>query len=134
MTDIKLRTRAAFTAQASAAITADAFSGGSQTDFDTASAGNADGCDHFDVEVDVTAGPSSDAVCEIWCEPLEHDGAGYASAYRIATVPISIVASSAAKYHVPIYNVPRKGRLKIKALNYGFTASLSVIPRYYSDT
>jgi hypothetical protein len=134
MADFKLRTRAAFTAQASAAITADTLSGGTTTDFDTASGGNADGSDHFDAEVDVTSGPSSTAVCEIWCEALQHDGSDYAAAYRIATVPIPIAASTAAKYHVPIYNVPRKGKLKLKAVNFGFTASLSVIPRYYSDT
>lgn len=135
MTDIKLRTRAAFTAQVSAAITADTLSAGAATAWNAAASGNADGCDHAEGEVDVTTGPSGgSAVCEIWCEPEQHDGSDYQQGYRIATVPIEIGSGATGKFPVNIYNIPQRCNLKLKAITRGFTAALSVKPRYYSDT
>lgn len=135
MTDIKLRTRAAFTAQASAAITADSLSTGDPVAWDATSGGNADGSDHAECEVDVTTGPSGgSAICEIWCEPEQHDGGDYQKGYRIATVPFEIGSGETGKFPVMVWDVPQKCLLKLKAVLRGFTASLSVKPRYYSDT
>ncbi|MCK5915728.1 MAG: hypothetical protein KAG92_06285, partial [Deltaproteobacteria bacterium] len=54
------------TAQASMAIAGNAFSGGALVQMKKASGQNSDGAQWFDVFIDVTVAPSSDAEAEIW--------------------------------------------------------------------
>lgn len=118
------------TAQASNAITADAMSGGVKTDINIESGGNADGANWLDCYIDVTAAPGSEASCELYLEGSP-DGANFAGVEYALTckVPVAI-----GRYHLgPLMVLPRNMRLSIKAIAFGFTASLSVVPRYIAD-
>ena len=67
--EVRKKLRAAFVAQASAAITADAFSGGTETPLDNTYDGGSENClgaDHARMSINVTAAPSSEAIAEIW--------------------------------------------------------------------
>ena len=118
----------AFTCQASAAITADAFSGGTQTDFDSTASGNVDGQFEAEIEVDVTAW-TADARCEVYQEALQHDGVGYAAPNLIGSVAITAVD----KYIVHASNLSEKGKILLKAITTGFTASASMRGIYPAD-
>lgn len=110
------------TVQASAAISADAFSGGAQTQLDNSSTG----ADWLLFEIDVTAAPSSNAVAAIYEEAEEQDGAGDSAERLVGS--IAILSAGTDKYSLPVMVVPNKAKYKIKAINYGFTAALTVIP------
>ena len=134
MANYYIRSTSAVTAQASAAITADALSTGTKTEIDTTSSGNANGVHALEFEIDVTVAPTTAGYAEIWCEPLQHDGTGNSAEFRISKVPIQI-ATSADKY-LCFYDgvIPEKANYIIKAMDFGFTASLSVRGKYASDT
>ena len=124
----------AVTAQASAAISADSLSTGTKTQISLASGGNADGAYALEFEIDVTSAPTTAGYAEVWCEPLQHDGVGDSAPFRCARVPIQI-ATSADKYLCEFDGgIPEKANYIIKAIDYGFTASLSVRGKYASDT
>ena len=126
-----IRYGTAFTAQASAAITADAFSGGTETEFDTSSSGNADGAEDLHCEIDVTTAPSTATTCEIWMAARQHDTTGDTEYRRVG---LASVGTGAAKYGVPIYGpLPEIGKLKLKAIGYSMTASLSARSIYQTD-
>ena len=134
MTDYFIRYRAAITAQASAVIAGDALSSGSKTQVSLAGAGNADGAHALQFEIDVTAAPPTEGYCEVWCEPLHHDGVGVGAPFRCARVPIQIT-TVADKYTCEFDGaIPEKANYIIKAIDFGFTASLSVRSKYASDT
>lgn len=126
-----LRYLAAFTAQASSAITLNTFSGGSQTDFDTTAIGNANGCNVMEFEVDVTAAPSAEASCLIYEEALQHDGVGYGEPRLVGNITIPVTVTN--KYITRAIGTSEKGRYKIYAKTQGFTASLSVRGAYSAD-
>ena len=132
MARIYTRFLTAFTGQASNAISTDAFSSGSQTDFDTTASGNADGCDEFECEVDVTAAPSSEAQCLIYLEALQHDTTGYNEPRLVGSITIPVTVTN--KYVVRVYDMPQKGKLKLYAATAGFTAALSISGVYSADT
>lgn len=118
------------TAQASAAITADAMSGGSTTAIDKASSSNADGAIWYDCYVNVTSAPSTEATCEMYIEGSP-DGTNYAASEYALTCA---VPTSADRYHLgTLHSVPRKMLATIKAVDYGFTASLEIVPVYPAD-
>lgn len=119
---------AAFTCQASAAITADAFSAGTQTDYDSTASGNADGTFESEIEIDVTAW-TADARCGIYDEALHHDGVDYSAPRLIGSVAITAVD----KYVVQISDVSEKGKILLKAITTGFTASASMRGIYPAD-
>ena len=120
----------AITAQASAAITADAVSGGSTTAIDKAASGNADGAMWFDCYVNVTAAPSTAASCELWIEGSP-DGTNYAATEYALTVA---VPTAIDRYHLgPLLITPQKFLATIKAAGYGFTAALEITPVYPAD-
>lgn len=118
----------AFTCQASSAITADAFSAGTQTDYDSTASGNADGTFEVEIEIDVTAW-TADAKCEIYDEALQHDAVGYSAPRLIGSVAIT----AADKYIARIPNVSEKGKILLKAITTGFTASASMRGIYPAD-
>ena len=119
-----------FACQASDAITADAISGGTTTQFDTASTGNADGCEEAEIEIDVTVAPSTKARCEIYMQPLEHDGTGNSANKLMGGIAIETTAD---KYTVKIDRLSEKGNIVLKAIDYGFTASASFKGQYPAD-
>jgi hypothetical protein len=119
-----------FTVQASAAITADADSAGTQTAFDTAVSGNADGCDSALIEIDVTAAPATAARCKVYIVPEEFDGAGDAAQKYAGSIAIATVAD---KYSLEIDGLPEAGKIVIHAVDFGFTASAAMKPSYLAD-
>lgn len=134
MSNYYTRYTANVTAQASAAITANTLSTGTKTEISLASSGNADGAHALMFELDVTVAPSTAAYAEVWCEPLQHDGVGNSAPFRCARVPVPI-ATSADKYTCEFVGaIPEKGNYLIKAIDYDFTAALSVRGKYASDT
>lgn len=120
----------ALIAQASEAITADTMSGGATTPMDKAASGNADGALWFDCYVNVTVAPTTEATCEMYIEGSP-DGINYAASEYALTcnVPTAI-----DRYHLGTLNVtPRMFIATIKAVGYGFTASLELVPVYPAD-
>ena len=85
MTDLLIRYTTPVTGQASASISSDSLSGGSKTEISLVSGGNADGAYAIDFEVNVTS-KSGTPYCEIWCEPLQFDGAGNSAPFMCARV------------------------------------------------
>ena len=120
-----------FTCQDSAAISPDADSSGTKTLVNTASAGNADGCDEAFIEVDVTVAPTVAARCEVYHEPTEQDGAGFAKPIRIGLVDIP---TSTGKYVVDVQGLHKSGNIYLRAIDAGFTASANCLPYYRADT
>lgn len=134
MANYYIRDHAAVTAQASAAITADTLSTGTKTQINRASGGNADGAHALEFEIDVTVAPTTKGFAQVWCEPLQHDGVDYGAPFPCARVPIGI-ETSADKYICDYSGtIPEKANYIIKAIDFGFTASLSVRGKYASDT
>lgn len=118
------------TAQASNAITADAFSAGTQTQIDKASSGNGDGAVWFDCYIDVTSAPTTAGSCELWISGSSDatDESAYEYALTVA------VPTTADQYRLgPLYGTPREFNAKIKAIDYGFTATLYLVPVHYAD-
>ena len=118
----------AFTCQASNAITADAFSSGSKTAFDTTASGNADGCNEAEIEIDVTAW-TANARCEVYQEALQHDGVGDSAPKLLGSVAVTAVD----KYTVNISGLSERGNIIIKAITTGFTAGASMRGIYPAD-
>lgn len=120
----------AITAQASDAITADTMSGGSTTAIDKASSGNADGALWFDCYINVTSAPSTAASCEMWIEGSP-DGTNYAASEYALTCA---VPTAVDRYHLGcLYSTPLEFIATIKAIDYGFTATLELVPVYPAD-
>ena len=130
MADGFQRFRAAVPFQASAAITADSLSAGTQTDFDTTASGNLDGAFGVAIEIDVTAW-TADTTCSIYQQALQQDGVGYCEEQLMGIIS-SITATG--KYTTTIFDVAEKGRLTLKAGSVGITASGSMRAIYPSDT
>lgn len=119
---------AKITAQASAAITADTDSGGAQTVVDATYDGgseNARGANAVDVWCNVTAAPSSAAGVELWAsESL--DGTNFAEAQLSlrADVPASTGYVFVGRHYI---QAPYT-KLKVRAIDYGFTAVVECLP------
>ena len=124
------RYTASFAVQASAAITADALSGGSKTQFDTQTGGNCDGCEEAVVEIDVTSGPSSAARCQIYIEPQQQDGVGDAALQLAGS---ETIPTGADKYSVAIRLPVERGNIVLKAIDYAFTAAAVMKGKYPAD-
>lgn len=119
---------ASITAQASAAITADAFSEGAQTVVDATHDGgseNAKGAFAVDVWINVTSAPSNIAEAEIWsAESPDNTNFSTDQFSLVANVP----ASTGYVYIGRHYLQAPYTKLKIKAVDYGFTATLLCMP------
>jgi hypothetical protein len=121
---------AAIIAQASAAITADAFSAGAETPLDKAASANADGAQWFDCYVNVTVAPTTAASCELWVAGSP-DGINYADYEYGLTCAVPVATG---RYHLgPLYSTPLEFKAKIKAIGFGFTAALEIVPVYPAD-
>lgn len=130
MARIYERYASAITAQSSAAITADTMSGGATTAIDKAASGNADGAIWFDCYINVTAAPSTAASCEMYIE-CSPDGTNYAASEYALTCA---VPTSVDRYHLgTLHAAPRKFLATIKAIDFGFTAELEIVPVYPAD-
>lgn len=114
------------TAQASAAITADNPSGGAMTTIDNSKTGNGGGCHIYNCFVNVTVGPSSEAVCRLY-----YAGAttGTPANFDDGSLSVKIPASGTGEFKLgPIIMPDELSRVYIAAEDYGFTASLVVVP------
>jgi hypothetical protein len=118
------------TAQASGAITADAFSTAAETLVDKAASGNADGAQWFDCYVDVTVAPSTAATCEMWMTGSSDGTDESAYEYSLSVA----IPTTADQYRLGVlYGTPREFHAKLKAIDYGFTATLYLVPMYNAD-
>lgn len=122
--EIRVKRLSEITAQASAAITANAFSGGAQTAVTQA---NAPGAQALDLYLNVTSAPSTAAEAEIWRE-ASREGTTYAKEEFALRVTQAIATSAALYYAGRMYDIQAYEKLKTKAINYGFTATLIAVP------
>lgn len=114
------------TAQASAAITADTDSGGSLTMITNTTAGNGGGCHLYQCFVNVTAAPSGDAVCRLY---YASSPSGTPDQYDSGSLSVSIPSGETGTFDLGCIISPAKySYCKIAAEDYGFTASLIVVP------
>lgn len=119
---------ASITVQAGAAITANNFSSGSQTVIDSTHDGgseNAKGATWIDIWINVTSAPSSEAAAEIWSEESP-DNTNFANAQPslVETVPTSTGYVYMGRHYI---QAPYT-KLKVKAISYGFTATVIGLP------
>lgn len=124
--EIQRKYRTSVTAQASAAITADTDSTGTQTALDNTPTGNGGGCEFLRLMLDVTAAPSAEAKAEIYMAESDDDS-NYTNYVLIKTVT---VPAATGKHKAGAVFFPAKyTQYKIKAIDYGFTASLAAWPQ-----
>ena len=128
--EVLKKLRAAFVAQASAAITANAFSGGAETPLDNTFDGGTENCkgaDQARMSINVTAAPSSQAVAEIWTAKYDDENAQYEQyEYALSVIiPVTVTGSYSAGFIVLDSSLTKA---KIKAIDYGFTAELITTP------
>ena len=125
--EIQLKYGSAITAQASDAITAGTDSAGAKTLITNTSAGNGGGCQGYQCFVNVTAAPTTEATARLY----------YAGAYSDTTpdnfdsgsLSVKIPASATGEFSMGIiYDPDKYSYCKIAAEDYGFTASLVVVP------
>lgn len=130
--EVRKKLRTAFVAQASAAITADAFSGGAETPLDNTYDGGSENCKGADqarmtVYVSGTA-PTGDAIAEIWTAKYDDDNARYEE-YEYAlsvAIPSGSTSKSFSAGLIELDSTLTKA--KIKAIGYGITAELIATP------
>ena len=122
------KSQSAITAQASAAITADAFSGGTQTTLSQAgTSGNAEGAFEADIYADVTVAPSGgDCTLELWMEASRNNTDFSEAEYCLS---VTVGNGDSGDYHLGIVELPPYCKLKLKAVDYGLTATLYAIPQ-----
>ncbi|KAF0235051.1 MAG: hypothetical protein FD177_210 [Desulfovibrionaceae bacterium] len=125
--EIRNKYRSPVTVQASNAITANAFSAGTQTVIDNTSSGNGGGCNDLELYANVSAAPATAATAELYMQASQDGGTTYsAEVFRgVVAIPVSVTGDY---YFGRIMDVPEFCKLKIKAISYGFTASLIAVP------
>jgi hypothetical protein len=127
--EIRNKYRAPVTVQAEAAITANNYSGGSQTVIDNTSSGNGGGCNDIEcyIAIPTGGGASTAATCELYMQASYDGGTTYsAEVYRgMVSVPASTIGHF---YFGRVMDVPEYCKFKVKAVSYGFTASLIAVP------
>lgn len=126
--EIQLKYKSAITAQESAAITADADSGGVLNVITNTSAGNGGGCHAYQCFVNVTVGPVGGAATA----RLKYAGA-YSDTtpdnFDSGSLSVEIPASATGEFPLGIiYDPDKYSYVKLAAEDYGFTASLVVVP------
>jgi len=128
--EIRKKLRTAFIAQASAAITAGAFSAGAETPLDNTyddGTENCRGADQVRMSVNVTAAPATASNAEIWTAKYDDENTKY-EAYEYALsvdIPITDTDSRSAGFIVLDSGLTKA---KIKAIGYAFTAELIATP------
>lgn len=127
-TEIHNKALSSITAQASAAITADTFSTGTQTTVNQAGAsGNVEGAFEADLYADVTVAPSGgDCILEAWVEASRNNTDFSAAEFALTVV---VPNGDTGDFHLGIVELPPYSKIKLKAVDYGVTAVLYAIPR-----
>jgi len=124
--EVYKKSRPTITAQDSASITADSYSGGAQTVVDqTTISGNAEGALEVELYLDVTIPPSNNATAQVWLE-ASYDNITFTVEDFCCSVGIG---TSAGLYRVGYSELTKYGKYKIKAIDYGFTAELLAVPK-----
>ena len=123
--EVKVKSRSSVTVQASAAITAGSYNSSTPTVLSRASSGNADGCWDADIYIDVDAAPSGAATAEIWMA-ASPDNTNYSAKEYCLSVAVPVTVTG--YYHMGTVALPMYSKLYLKAVTYGFTASLIAIP------
>jgi hypothetical protein len=125
--EIRNKYRTPVTVQASAAITANAYSGGSQTVIDNTSSGNGGGCNDLELYVNVSAAPSTAATAELYMQASQDGGSTYSAEVSrgMVSIPVTVTGDY---YFGRVTDVPEYCKFKVKAVSYGFTASLIAVP------
>lgn len=115
------------TAQASAAITADTVSTGALTTIDNSKTGNGGGCHLYKCIARVTVGPSGGAaVCRLYYAGAE---SGTPANFDSWSLSANIPSGGTGDFPLGDIIIPDEvSRVKIGAEDYGFTASLIVVP------
>lgn len=115
------------TAQASAAITAGTVSTGELTTIDNSKTGNGGGCHLYKCIARVTVGPSAGAaVCRLYYSGAE---SGTPTNFDSGSLSVNIPAGATGDIPIGDIIIPSNvSRVKIASENYGFTASLIVVP------
>jgi hypothetical protein len=121
MADVKITYDAAIEYQESDAISADSFSAGASIVNDNDANGHA----YIDMFVVVSSQPSSAAKCELW-ENKSMDDIIYGQDEYVSRIPIP---ASAGTYHLGVVPLSKFSKFKLKAIDYGFTASLIGVPQ-----
>lgn len=114
------------TAQASAAITADADSAGTLTTITNSLTGNGKGCHEYQCFVNVTVAPSGDATAV-----LKYAGASSGSTFKFddGSLTVTIPNGETGEWFLgSIFSPAPVSQCKLAAEDYGFTASLIVVP------
>lgn len=117
----------AITAQESAAITADTDSTGALTTIDNSKTGNGAGCHIYKCFISVTSAPSGgDALAR-----LKYAGksSGTPDKFDDGSLSVKIPDGATGEFELgSVYNPAQFSRCKLAAVDYGFTASLIVVP------
>jgi hypothetical protein len=119
--------KTAITAQASAAITAGSDSAGSLTTIDNSKTGNGGGCFGYKCFVNVTVAPSGGAAIA----RVKYAGisTGTPTKFGAGSLAVSIPDGVTGEFEAgDIYSPAPLSQVKLAAVNYGFTASLNVVP------
>lgn len=119
--EVKQKYGASVELQASGAISVDTFSSGARVDNDN----SVNGYESIDMYVVVTAAPSSVAVCELWENNSADDVTYAADEYALSV----IIPTATGTYHLGEVSLAKFSRYKLKAIDYGFTASLIGVPK-----
>ena len=118
------------TGAASAALTADAALTGSPTLIDKASGENGDGAQWFDCYIAVTSAPATAGSCEMWITGSSNGTDESAYEYALTCA----VPTTADQYRLgSLHTTPQEFKANIKAIDYGFTATLYLVPVYFAD-
>ncbi len=138
MARLYTRHGSAVTLQDSAAITAGSLSSGTQTVMDVTAGGNFDGALAAEMYVNVTVGPSGGAATAELYMAASKDGTNYAEegpdAYGEFALSVKIPTNETGDFRLGVlYDLPQKAKFKLKAVSYGFTASLVGVPVYVAD-
>lgn len=120
--EIRLKYGSEATAQASAAITADAFSGGAQTAINNATTG----ASAYMVFANISSAPGAAATLEVHVE-ASPDGTNYAVSEFALSVPVASGYSGRVCVGV-LHDPPRSFKLKAKAIANGLTCDVTVVP------
>lgn len=117
------------TAQSSVAATADALSGSAgQTELIISAAGNLNGSAKCQVQLKVTAPPSTASRAELYIEESLDGGTEFGSPRKILT--FNSIKTTADIYSDWIYNLPENFKLQWKPIGYDMTGVLSVKGMY----
>ncbi len=132
MAQVYERYMSRLTGQANSSIAVDGYNTSTPLVIDKAASANANGAQWFDVYIDVTAAPSSDASCELWIAGSS-DGTDE-TAYEYALTCAVPHTGGVDQFRLGcLYSTPREFRGKIKAIGYAFSATLYFVPVYAAD-